>query len=452
MRRVGPVRRRRVNTVVVIPGTVCRPAYARNSAVDRRTRASGSRPSVAAMESDVCRVAVHAGGGHLDLVLPNAIAVGLLLPPLCDIVDAAPAPWRTRPGAHPRQLCPPGLPPLDPSKTLPENGIRDGDVLVLTAAPCARRDAAGAGHRRTAGPVDGIHRPVDPGGITGRGPDGHGCPRRDRRSPRGARITGRPAPAARGERGGRCRSHRRSLTVSGRIAFAAQAFGCALIAAATLCTSALGGTAHHTGLLLATVSTAVVVSAGRLTLLLCGLSSNAIRDLEPDADDEAEPPPFAGAVPDRARAGRGRGRHDLGVFLMLSSPGWADSAQAAAVTAALLLRARAQRAVPQRTALLVAGTARAAATLLAIRQLNPALAPWLCTLAAATAAAVLWFGHRAAPRGMAPVARHIATIAECAVLAAIVPLSCSGSRSLRRRPRAGSAMNRAAVASRIPLR
>src|SRR6185312_17095840 len=120
--RVGPVRRQRVNTVVVIPGTVSRPECDRNSAVDRRARAAGPAPIVAAMESDVCRVAVHTGGGHLDLVLPNAMAVGLLLPSVCDIADGA------APGALadidpsqtpcPRQLCPPGLPPLDPAKTL----------------------------------------------------------------------------------------------------------------------------------------------------------------------------------------------------------------------------------------------------------------------------------------------------------------------------------------------
>ena len=38
--RTGPVRRRRVNTVVAIPGTVGRPECARNSVVDRRTRAT----------------------------------------------------------------------------------------------------------------------------------------------------------------------------------------------------------------------------------------------------------------------------------------------------------------------------------------------------------------------------------------------------------------------------
>jgi type VII secretion integral membrane protein EccD len=381
------------------------------------------------MESDVCRVAVHTGGGHLDLVLPNAMAVGLLLPPLCDIADnaspGAPADVDPSRSARPRQLWPPGLPPLDPSKTLPENGIRDGDVLVLTETaaltvtppaldtaehlarstastalwfPAESRAAARSGTVVLAG-IGGLLAVPGPPAIP------HLL-----LAASAAGVTA--AVAAR-------------LTGQGRTAFAAQAFGCALIAAATLCTCVLGGTTHHAGLLLATVSTAVVVSAGRLALLLCGLSANANRDLEPDTDHQAVPSPFAAQCL-TALVLAGAGAATLGVCLTLSDPAWVDCAQASAVTAALLLRARAQRAVPQRIALLVAGTACSAATLVAIRHLNPVLAPWLCALAAATAAGALWFGHRAAPRGMAPVARQIATIAECAVLAAILPLSCWG--------------------------
>ena len=195
-------------------------------------------------------------------------------------------PWT--PGRRSRQLCPPGRPPLDASKTLPENGITDGTPWCSPPHP-RRPHAAGARHGRAACPVDRIHRPVDPGRVAGRRPDGHGRPRRDRRFPRGSRSTRRTAPAPRGQCGRRAAAIAARVTGSGRTAFAAQAFGCALIAAATLCTSVLGDTAHHTGLLLATVSTAVVVSAGRLTLLLCGLSSDANRDLDPDARDEAEP-------------------------------------------------------------------------------------------------------------------------------------------------------------------
>jgi WXG100 protein secretion system (Wss), protein YukD len=426
--RVGPVRRQRVNTVVVIPGTVSRPECDRNSAVDRRARASGPASIVAAMESDVCRVAVHTGGGHLDLVLPNAMAVGLLLPSVCDIADGAapgaPADIDPSQAPRPRQLCPPGLPPLDPSKTLPENGIRDGDALVLIDAPAraAIRPALDtAEHLARSAASTALWSPAESracalaatvvlAGIGG--------------------LLAVPGPPAvphlllAASAAGVAAAIAARLPGDGRTAFTALAFGCALIAAATLCTSALGGTAHHTGLLLATVSTAVVVGAGRLALLLCGLSANANRDLEPDADDEAGPPFAAQCLTAIVLAGAGA--TTLGVALTLSSPARADCAQAAAVTAALLLRARAQRALPQRIALLLAGVVGSAATLVAIRQLNPVLAPWLCALAGAAAAAALWFGHRAAPPGIAPVAHQIATIAECAVLAAIVPLSCWG--------------------------
>lgn len=369
------------------------------------------------MESDVCRVALHAGDRHVDLVLPNAVAVGLLLPPLCDIVDPAEA-------GRPRQLCAPGRPPLDASKTLPENGITDGDTLVLAAAPAPAPvppalDTAERLVRSTASTAPWTPAESRSAALTvtvvlaGIGgflavPGSPGVPHLLLAA---SAAGGAAAIAAR-------------VTGSGRTAFAAQAFGCALIAAATLCTSVLGGTAHHTGLLLATVSTAVVVSAGRLTLLLCGLSSDANRDLDPDARDEAEPAPFAARCL-TALVLAGAGAATLGVFLTLASPAWVDCGLAAAVAAALLLRARAQRALPQRIGLLVAGTAGTAATLVAARHLNPALAPWLCALVAATTAGALWFGYRAAPR-VAPVARHVATLAECAVLAAIVPLTAAG--------------------------
>ena len=264
--RTGPVRRRRVNTVVAIPGTVSRPECARNSVVDRRTRATGRAPSVAVMESDVCRVALHAGDRHVDLVLPNAVAVGLLLPPLCDIVR--PGGGRAAPATVPAGTAAPGC-VEDAARERDNRRGRPGARRSARAAPVP----AGARHRRAPCPVDRIHHPVVPGGIAGRRAGGTVVL---------AGIGGflavpgfrrRTAPAPRGERGGRRRSHRRASAGNGRTAFTALAFGCALIAAATLCTSALGGTAHHTGLLLATVSTAVVVSAGRLALLLCGLSA-----------------------------------------------------------------------------------------------------------------------------------------------------------------------------------
>ena len=141
--------------------------------------------------------------------------------------------------------------------------------------------------------------------------------------------------------------------------------------------------------------------------------------------DEAGPAPFAARCL-TALVLAGAGAATLGVFLTLASPAWVDCGLAAAVAAALLLRARAQRALPQRIGLLVAGTAGTAATLVAARHLNPALAPWLCALAAASGGggAVVRPPRRTA--GMAPVARHVATLAECAVLAAIVPLTAAG--------------------------
>lgn len=372
------------------------------------------------MESDVCRVAVHAGGGYVDVVLPDAVAVGLLLPPLCDIVDPAQP-------AHARQLCVPGMPPLDTSKTLAENGIRDGATLLLTTAPAPTLLAPVLG---TAEQLVRLTTPTDPWTAS---------------ESRTAALLATVVLAAAGgvlavpgplgvphlllaaSAAGAAAAIAARVADRGRAVFAAQAFGCALTVAATLCTSVLGGSAHHTGLLLATVSAAVLVSAGRLALLLCGLSSGANRDLDldPDAHHEAEPSPFTGQCL-TALVLAAAGAATFGILLTLVSPTGVDCTLAAAVAAALLLRARAQRTPPQRVALLMAGTAIAATALVAVGRVDTALAPWLCIVTAAGTAATVWLGCRSAQRNVAPVAGRVATIAECAALAAIIPLVCWG--------------------------
>jgi type VII secretion integral membrane protein EccD len=75
------------------------------------------------------RVTVQTGDVAVDLTLPAGIAVGVLIPSIVDIVNAsgdaglATGDW---------QLSRPGGPSLDESTTLTDNGIRDGDLLVLS--------------------------------------------------------------------------------------------------------------------------------------------------------------------------------------------------------------------------------------------------------------------------------------------------------------------------------
>lgn len=77
------------------------------------------------------RVSVHAGSAVVDVALPSAMPIAALVPPIVDILTAQGI--NELPGRRDR-LAVPGAAALDPSKTLLQNGVRDGDVLVLTTS------------------------------------------------------------------------------------------------------------------------------------------------------------------------------------------------------------------------------------------------------------------------------------------------------------------------------
>jgi type VII secretion integral membrane protein EccD len=77
-------------------------------------------------------VSVHAGAAVVDLALPAAVPVATLIPSIIDILDDCGA---DRPGdqaATAYQLSLPGTSALPPSTTLAQNDIRDGAVLILS--------------------------------------------------------------------------------------------------------------------------------------------------------------------------------------------------------------------------------------------------------------------------------------------------------------------------------
>ncbi|MDI3314697.1 MAG: type VII secretion integral membrane protein EccD [Mycobacterium sp.] len=87
-------------------------------------------------ESDRClrRVSVYADALHADLALPAAVPVAVLIPAIVDILAGGDG-RGSGPGGEATagyQLSRPGLPALDASATLAQNGIRDGAVLLLT--------------------------------------------------------------------------------------------------------------------------------------------------------------------------------------------------------------------------------------------------------------------------------------------------------------------------------
>ncbi|WP_205868960.1 EsaB/YukD family protein, partial [Mycolicibacter senuensis] len=94
---------------------------------------------MAGSDSGLRRVAVYADTGHADLALPAAVPVALLVGAVVDLVSGSEGPQPASVPAGPLPLRPyrlaqPGRPPLDGSKTLGQQGICDGAVLVLTCA------------------------------------------------------------------------------------------------------------------------------------------------------------------------------------------------------------------------------------------------------------------------------------------------------------------------------
>ncbi|ORV53696.1 type VII secretion integral membrane protein EccD [Mycobacterium europaeum] len=83
------------------------------------------------------RVSVHSGTTAADVALPAGIPVALLTPSIVDLLDAGDARIAGR-----YHLSLPGSAALDPSKTLAQSGIADGDILLLSrpsAPPPATR-------------------------------------------------------------------------------------------------------------------------------------------------------------------------------------------------------------------------------------------------------------------------------------------------------------------------
>jgi hypothetical protein len=380
------------------------------------------------MRSDVCRVAVHSGGGHIDVVLPNAIPVALLMPGLCDIVAGTVEGADRWPPGLLRQLCRPGLPPLDTSKTLSENGIQDGATLVLTTwtPPVDVRPALDSAeqllrlttsHDRNwtpdASQAAALTVTVALAGVAGflavPGPPGI------------------PHLLLAASTAGVAAAIAARVAVRGRTAFGAQAFGFALFAAGAACAGAFGDSAHHTGLLLTMVSTGVLVSSGRVALIVCGQSRSVTRDLDLDTDARAGQSP---AAPEclTALVLATTATTSIGVLMTVwDRPDQAGCLLTTAVSGALLLRARAQRSPPHRAALVAAGTFSAAVTLITLGRVYPTSAPWLCAVAGVAALAVVpSFAHRAAKHGMSPVGAHVIEMVERTMLVSVIPLAAWG--------------------------
>src|SRR3984957_6748650 len=94
------------------------------------TQNGGSHPG----GGGVRRLSVDAESTRVELVLSAATPIGLLIPPIVDILTRSSG-FRASPLAVHYQLAHPGSTALDPSKTLAQLGIRDGAALLLTSSP-----------------------------------------------------------------------------------------------------------------------------------------------------------------------------------------------------------------------------------------------------------------------------------------------------------------------------
>ncbi|WP_192830986.1 MULTISPECIES: EsaB/YukD family protein [unclassified Mycobacterium] len=83
-------------------------------------------------DSGLRRVAVHAANAHADLTLPSRVPVAVLIAAVLELMPCLASPDSLRP----YRLFEPGRAALNGTKTLSQQGIRDGATLVLSHAEC----------------------------------------------------------------------------------------------------------------------------------------------------------------------------------------------------------------------------------------------------------------------------------------------------------------------------
>lgn len=368
-------------------------------------------------ESGLRRVAVHADTVHADLTLPAAVPVAVLVASVVDLMSGRGGPQALRP----YRLARPGRAPLDGSKTLAQQDIRDGAVLVLTRADDVARepcfddpaDQVAATVRTTAQPWTPVARRLTAAfaasalaGVAGfvAVPGGPGAPN----ALLAVAATGTVA----------------ALTV--------QSSGCSGPVRATLCclaalaiaTAVVGMACAATGISVQAVGAATAVGAvglirmaSRVAIMVAGLSGRPTADRTVAAHDL-----MSGLIAGSAAAvavgagGVAVGEPAAGV------PRLVGVAFAAAAAAALLLRARSHTDASQIAALVAGGVAAMGLAVVGARA-GAAWHPlWPAAVAVTLSCAAVAFGFAAPERS--PLARRGAEVLEGVALGALVPLAC----------------------------
>ncbi len=439
------------------------------------------------------RVSVHSGTSVVDLALPAAVPVATLIPSIIDILDDCGADRSDDPVATRYQLSRPGASALRASTTLAQNGIRDGAVLILsqsrTVLPAPRCDDVAEAVTAT---LDAEARPWTRRATRLTGAVAASCLTgigglvliRHALSTNTTRYIGATAGvaamasfvavlfAAIAHR--TYRDPIAGLTLSlVATAFAAIAgfmavpgasgvpnvllaamaaaatsvlairiTGCGVVAlTAVSCFAIVIAVATFAGVITAAPlrtigSMSVLVSlgllgiAGRVSIVLAGLSPQLSPALEPGTPDclatkairadawltslltAFSSSAAVGAIITAAGAARGTGAPRLGCIAF------------AAITGALLLL-RARSADGSRTLVYVIGGIATIGTTFAVSAAGtPGKGPWIATVAAALAAAAFYLGFVAPTVSPSPVLRRGVELLEYLALVAMAPLAC----------------------------
>jgi type VII secretion integral membrane protein EccD len=382
-----------------------------------------------------CRVCIHLDDAHADVVIPAAIPLGQLVPWLYDLAVSRTQP--PTPAGDPSfpmawYLHLPGQPPLDPALTAAEHGILDGTTLILTStrpdspsAPvvdpaaavlCTQPPALSDWAPQWSRPVTRLAAAL----LAGVGgfiavPDGPVLP--------GVLL----AATAMGTV--TCLTAR--VNRAGRTVLMTSAVVC-LLAAVT----ALGGTLfaiswERIGVALAVSAIGLLTAAGRVAMLVTGLTAHVQHGL--DSDRAATGMEATAGSAQQVLTALVTGASvsaALGAAVIATCSdgdgrtGWAGCAIVAISAAVLLQRSREQPDQARRTALICTGTFCAAVLLVAFRHQAGFLAPWLCVAALAAAIGAMWFGCGAARGPASPTIRRCVDAVGQLALASVIPLAC----------------------------
>ena len=449
---------------------------------------------LSAADPGLRRVSVNAGDAVVDLVLPAGLPIAELVPEIVDILDGAGGHRFSDPAAKRYQLSLPGAPALPASATLAQNGIRDGAIGAQPAPsslPDPRYDDVA---RAVSVTVDAISRPWNRGvaGLTGAvaasGFTGIGCLvlirnalsnndlRGFERTAAIAALAGfvamSAAVLAHRVYGSRIAAIALNLIASGFAAtagflavpgvaggpnallaavaaavtsvLAVRVTGCdvailtavacfaMIIAAGALAAVVTAAPLHTIGSVCALISLGLLGLAGRVSIVLSGLSPQLPSTPRPDSPAPERSPQREPLSVRAIRADRWlssllpafASTAAVGaVATALSDTSRTDCIAFAAITGALLLlRARHDgRGMP---AFAISGILTIGATFASAAVGAPEHGPWVVAATATLAAGAIYLGFVVPAMSFSPAMRRSVDLLEYLALVAIVPLTC----------------------------